>query len=157
VDVGWSGTKAKRPELDRLMGLIRQGQIDVLLLFKFDRFARSLTHLVSTLAELRERGVEFASYSEQIDTSTSTGKLMFGVLAAFGEFERDIISERVKAGLAAARKRGKTLGREKLDEKTAIQARKLREEGQSYRQIAKALRISHGIVPALLARSEVHS
>ena len=100
-----SGATRSRPELDRLMEEVRQGKVDVVLVWAFDRFARSTSHLVNTLEEFQALGVDFISYRQQIDTSTPAGKLTFTVLAAIAEFEREIIRERVKSGMAAAKAR----------------------------------------------------
>ncbi len=105
-----SGTKASRPALDELMGDARKRKMDIVLVWRFDRFARSVSHLLQALEAFRTVGIEFASLSEQIDTSTPTGKMTFTVLGAVAELERSLIVERVM-GLQSARKKGKRLGR----------------------------------------------
>jgi DNA invertase Pin-like site-specific DNA recombinase len=104
-----SGAKADRPGLEEALDFARAG--DTLVVWKLDRLGRSLPHLLETIAGLQERGAGFKSLTEQIDTTTSGGKLIFHVFAALAEFERDVIRERTRAGLAAARARGRTGGR----------------------------------------------
>ena len=108
VDEGVSGSKESRPELNRLMADARQRQFDIVLVWKIDRFGRSLKHLVNALADLDAYGVAFASLKDNLDLSTPSGRLMFGIIAAMAEFERSLIQERVKAGLHHARRNGKT-------------------------------------------------
>ena len=102
-----SGAKADRPGLEEALNFARAG--DTLVVWKLDRLGRSLPHLLETVAGLQKRGVGFKSLTEQIDTTTSGGKLIFHIFASLAEFERDIISERTNAGLAAARARGRTV------------------------------------------------
>jgi DNA invertase Pin-like site-specific DNA recombinase len=106
VDVGISGTKEKRPELDRLMVDGHKRRFDVVVVWRFDRFARSVSHLLRALETFRSLGIEFDSFSEQMDTTTPTGKTVFTVLGAVAELERSLIVERVKAGLRNARAKG---------------------------------------------------
>src|SRR5713226_4883251 len=98
VDVGISGTKEKRPELDRLMADAHRRRFDCVVVWKFDRFARSVSHLLRALETFKAQGIEFVSFSEQMDTSTPAGKMVFTVLGAVAELERSLIVERVKAG-----------------------------------------------------------
>src|SRR6266446_2783766 len=114
VDVGISGSKEKRPELDRLMADAHRRRFDCVVVWKFDRFARSVSHLLRALETFKAQGIEFVSFSEQLDTSTPAGKLVFTVLGAVAELERSLIVERVKAGLRNARAKGKTLGRPQI-------------------------------------------
>src|ERR671916_533654 len=107
-----SGAKAERPGLDEVLGYLRQG--DTLVVWRLDRLGRSLQHLIEVVAALAERGIGFKSLTEQIDTTTPGGKLVFHVFGALAEFERDLIRERTHAGLAAARARGRTGGRPKV-------------------------------------------
>ncbi len=110
-----SGTKADRPVLAEVLGYLRPG--DTLVVWRLDRLGRSLRHLIETIAALAERGIGFKSLTEQIDTTTPGGKLIFHVFGALAEFERDLIRERTHAGLAAARARGRKGGRpKKLDD-----------------------------------------
>lgn len=111
VDVGVSGIKSKRPELDRLLDDARKRRIDVVCVWKLDRFGRSIQHLINTLEELQGLGVSFVSYMESLDFTSATGKLMFNILASFSQFERDIIAERVRAGMANAKRKGIKIGR----------------------------------------------
>src|SRR6202166_3710165 len=111
VDIGISGTKAKRPELDRLMADAHRRRFDAVVVWKFDRFARSVSHLLRALETFSVLGVEFVSLSEQVDTSTPMGKMVFTVLGAVAELERSLIVERVRAGMRNARAKGKQLGR----------------------------------------------
>lgn len=111
TDIGISGSKDRRPELDRMMADARAGRIDVVAVWRFDRFARSVQHLVAALNEFRTLGVEFLSLHEQIDTNVAMGRAMFHVIAAMAELERELIRERVQAGVDRARLKGKVLGR----------------------------------------------
>jgi DNA invertase Pin-like site-specific DNA recombinase len=114
VDIGISGTKEKRPELDRLMSDAHRRRFDAVIVWKFDRFARSVSHLLRALESFKAQGIEFVSFSEQLDTSTPAGKLVFTVLGAVAELERSLIVERVRAGMRNARARGKQIGRPPL-------------------------------------------
>ncbi len=111
VDVGFSGAKEKRPELDRLMADAHRRRFDSVLCWKFDRFARSVSHLLRALDTFRSLGIDFISFSEQLDTSTPTGKMVFTVLGAVAELERSLIVERVRAGMRNARVKGRRIGR----------------------------------------------
>ena len=140
VDVGISGTKEKRPALDRLMADAHHRKFDVVVVWRFDRFARSVSHLLRALETFQALGIEFVSLSEQMDTSTPTGKMVFTVLGAVAELERSLIVERVKAGLRNARAKGKTLGRPRA----VVDARKiatLRAQGRSWRDISQTMKI----------------
>jgi DNA invertase Pin-like site-specific DNA recombinase len=106
-----SGTKSSRPELDELMADAKKRKMDIVLVWRFDRFARSVSHLLQALEMFRTVGIEFVSISEQVDTSTPTGKMVFTVLGAVAELERSLIAERVRMGLQSAKKKGKRLGR----------------------------------------------
>lgn len=111
VDRGVSGSKESRPELDRMIAAARKREIDVVLVWKLDRFARSLKHLVTAVADFEALGVEFVSLRDTIDLTTPAGRLMFQVIGAMAEFERSLIRERVIAGVQRARAKGKRLGR----------------------------------------------
>src|ERR1700731_4375228 len=107
VDVGISGTKEKRPRLDQLMADAHRRRFDAVVVWKFDRFARSVSHLLRALETFKALGIDFVSLSEQVDTSTQTGKMVFTVLGAVAELERSLIVERVRAGIKNARAKGK--------------------------------------------------
>jgi DNA invertase Pin-like site-specific DNA recombinase len=111
VDNGISGTKERRPQLDRLLDAARKRQIDLIVVWKLDRFGRSLKQLVNTLEELSSLGIGFISYQDNLDLTTPQGRLMFHIIGSMAEFERELIRERVKAGLDNARRKGKRLGR----------------------------------------------
>lgn len=145
VDVGISGTKEKRPELDRLLGDAHRRRFDAVVVWRFDRFARSVSHLLRALENFQALGVEFVSLSEQLDTSTPTGKMVFTVLGAVAELERSLIVERVKAGLRNARAKGKTLGRpRKIVDSSQIAL--LRAQGLGWKKIAKQMGFGVGTV-----------
>jgi DNA invertase Pin-like site-specific DNA recombinase len=138
VDVGISGTKEKRPELDRLMADAHRRRFDAVVVWKFDRFARSVSHLLRALETFKAQGIEFVSFSEQLDTSTPAGKLVFTVLGAVAELERSRIVERVKAGLRNAKAKGKRLGRPRVIVDGAKIAA-LRSDGLSWAKISKQM------------------
>lgn len=138
VDAGISGAKEKRPELDRLMADAHRRKFDAVIVWRFDRFARSVSHLLRALETFNSLGIAFVSLSEQIDTTTPAGKLVFTVLGAVAELERSLIAERVRAGLRNARAKGKRLGRPRK----IVDARRialLRAQGRGWRAIARAL------------------
>ena len=111
IDEGVSGSRERRPALDRLMVGAKRRAFDAVVVFRFDRFARSVSHLARALDEFRALGIEFVSLHEAVDTSTPMGRAMFHIAGAFAELEREIIRERVKAGLANAKRRGRKVGR----------------------------------------------
>ena len=111
VDAGVSGAKDSRPELNRLLAEAHRREFDAVVVWKFDRFARSVSHLLRALETFRSLGIDFVSLSEQVDTSTPTGKMVFTVLGAVAELERSLITERVRAGLRNAKAKGRRLGR----------------------------------------------
>jgi len=143
VDVGISGSKEKRPELDRLMADAHRRRFDCVVVWKFDRFARSVSHLLRALETFKSQGIEFVSFSEQMDTSTPAGKMVFTVLGAVAELERSLIVERVKAGLRNARAKGKRLGRPKrvVDVRRIAE---LRSRGAGWKRIAAEMEIGVG-------------
>ncbi len=141
IDQGVSGSKDSRPELNRLMADAHKRRFDVVCVWKFDRFARSVSHLLRALETFQALGIEFVSLSEQLDTSTPTGKMVFTVLGAVAELERSLIAERVKAGLRNAKAKGKRLGRpRKMVDPSKIA--NLRAQGRSWRTIARQLGMS---------------
>lgn len=111
LDLGVSGSKQSRPGLDLMMADARKHRFDMVLVARFDRFARSVSHLLRALEEFNKLDIDFVSLSESIDTSTPMGKLVFTILGAVAELERNLIRERVQAGVDRARKQGKALGR----------------------------------------------
>src|SRR5271168_657903 len=128
VDKGISGASDSRPELNRLMADANRRRFDVVAVWKFDRFARSVSHLLRALETFRSLGIEFISVSESIDTSTPAGKMVFTVLGAVAELERSLIGERVKAGLRNAKAKGKKLGRPALKTLNKVEIRQLRQD-----------------------------
>jgi DNA invertase Pin-like site-specific DNA recombinase len=152
--VDWmTGTKDRRPELDRLMADAHKRKFDVVAVWKFDRFARSVSHLLRALETFKALGIDFVSYSEQMDTSTPAGKLCFVVLGAVAELERSLIVERVKAGLRNAKAKGKSLGRPRtiVD---GVRIGRLRSQGRTVREIASELGYSRSLVHKTLANSD---
>jgi DNA invertase Pin-like site-specific DNA recombinase len=152
IDAGVSGTKDRRPELDKLMQDAHKRKFDVVAVWKFDRFARSVSHLLRALDTFRALGIEFVSLSESLDTATPAGRMVFTVLGAVAELERSLIAERVRAGLRNARAKGMKLGRPvlRLDRVRIV---RLRAEGRSLREIATELGCSHALVHKSLADS----
>jgi DNA invertase Pin-like site-specific DNA recombinase len=152
VDVGQSGAKDSRPELNKLMDDARKRQFDAVVCWRFDRFARSTKHLLSALEEFRSLGIQFISYQENVDTSTPLGQALFTIVSAVAQLERDLIRERVTAGIRNARVNGKKLGRPKssVDHERIFQ---LKAQGQSLRQIAANLGVGYGTVRARLLSS----
>lgn len=142
-DEGIRGSKDSRPALDRLMKDARARKFDVVVVARFDRFARSVSHLLRALEEFSHLGVNFVSLSESIDTSTPMGKMIFTVLGAVAELERNLIRERVNMGIARARRQGKHLGRPRV-EVDPLQVVGLRARGCSWNQIAAQLGIGRG-------------
>lgn len=135
-----SGSKERRPGLDALMGDARRGLFDVVVVWRFDRFARSVKQLVLALEEFRALGIDFISHQEALDTSTPMGKAMFTIIAAMAELERGIIRERVVSGLEHARRNGTRSGRSVGRPKVVFrrdQVQELRDQGKSWRQIAR--------------------
>jgi DNA invertase Pin-like site-specific DNA recombinase len=142
-DEGVSGSRESRPALDSLLRDARRRKFDAVLVWKLDRLGRSLVHLVRLLQDLRSLGVELISYSEGLDFTTTTGKLLYQVISAFAEFERDCIRERVTAGLRNARAKGKRLGRPRVIVDLSRIAT-LRAQGRSWREITAETGISKG-------------
>jgi DNA invertase Pin-like site-specific DNA recombinase len=135
VDAGISGAKDRRPALDRLMADAHRRWFDNVAVWKFDRFARSVSHLLRALDTFRVLGIEFVSLSESLDTATPAGRMVFTILGAVAELERSLIVERVRAGLRNARAKGRRLGRPKVSIDSArIVA--LRRVGRSWSEIA---------------------
>jgi DNA invertase Pin-like site-specific DNA recombinase len=147
-----SGAKADRPGLKALMADVRQRKVDVVLVWAFDRFARSSKQLLVAVEEFEALGVDFIAYNQHIDTTTPQGKLFFTITAAFAEFERSMISQRVRAGQATAKAKGKHIGRpfKKGAHVKAAQIHELRQRGLSIRAIGKATGASVGTVHGVL-------
>jgi DNA invertase Pin-like site-specific DNA recombinase len=138
-----TGSKDSRPSLNRLMADAGQRKFDAVLVWKLDRFGRSLRHLVNALAELEAIGLTFISLRDNLDLSTPSGRLMFQIIGAMAEFERSLIQERVKAGLRNAKAKGRRLGRPRADvDESRIEA--LRASGASWRAIAEKLGVGVG-------------
>jgi DNA invertase Pin-like site-specific DNA recombinase len=150
VDIGISGTKEKRPELDRLMSDAHKRRFDVVCVWRFDRFARSVSHLLRALETFKALGIDFVSFSEQMDTSTPAGKMVFTVLGAVAELERSLIVERVRAGMRNARAKGKLIGRPAKTHLDQSARRSIWEAhkrgGMSLRQLATQFSTSLGTV-----------
>src|SRR5215467_14519698 len=136
VDVGESGAKDSRPQLNELMSAARKRQIDAILVWRFDRFARSTKHLLLALEEFHSLGIQFISYQENTDTRSPLGQALFTIVSVVSQLERDLIRERVSAGIRNARACGKQLGRPRriVNQEEVL---RLREQGASLRQIAK--------------------
>jgi DNA invertase Pin-like site-specific DNA recombinase len=141
VDAGVSGTKDSRPELNRLMADAKRRRFDVVLVWKLDRFGRSMRHLVNALAEFESLGIAFVSLSDNLDLSTASGRLMFNIIGAMAEFERELIRERVRAGMKNARAKGTRIGRPHVSVDAARIAT-LRASGVSWRTIERELGVS---------------
>jgi len=150
VDAGISGAKDSRPELNKLMADAHRRRFDAVVVWKFDRFARSVSHLLRALENFNALGVGFVSLSEQIDTRTPTGKMVFTVLGAVAELERSLMAERVRAGLRNAKAKGTRLGRPRISVDASRVAR-LRAEGRTVREIAVTLGVSRSLVHKTLA------
>lgn len=146
LDVGISGAKDRRPQLDRLMADAHKRKFDCVIVWKFDRFARSVSHLLRALETFNALGIGFVSLSESLDTSTPTGKMIFTVLGAVAELERSLIAERVRAGVRNARAKGKRLGRPPVDPSVTrartAKVMELRQAGKSFVEVGETLGIS---------------
>jgi DNA invertase Pin-like site-specific DNA recombinase len=127
-DQGVSGASSNRPALNELLKACRRGSVDVVVVWKFDRFARSLKQLMSGLETCRALGIDFVSVTEAVDTSLPAGELVFQMIGAVAQFERSLIRERVRSGLANARANGKTLGRPPIRRLTPAETRELRRQ-----------------------------
>jgi len=152
TDNGVSGSTDNRPALNELMDDAKKRKFGVVLVWRFDRFARSTKHLILALEEFRNLGVDFVSYQENIDTSSPLGSAIFTIISAVAQLERDIIAERVKAGLRRAKENGKKLGRPRA-EVSKGEIYRLHSHGLSLRQIATQLNISKSTVARYLTQS----
>lgn len=146
TDAGITGTRARRPGLDAMLAAVRYRNIEVVVVSRFDRLGRSVVNLYELLREMTELGVRVVAVNQAIDTGTSNGRAMFGMLAVFAEFERDLIRERIQAGMAAARARGKKPGRPRVEVAGGLVAQVaiMRAQGLCYATIAKELGVSVG-------------
>jgi DNA invertase Pin-like site-specific DNA recombinase len=154
VDDGFSGKKDSRPQLNRMMRDAHARRFDVVICWRFDRFSRSVSHLCRALETFHALDIQFVSMIEQVDTTTPTGKLVFTILGAVAEGERNLIAERVRSGLRNARAKGKILGRPKKDV-DVFRIKALRASGTSWRKIANTMGLSVGTVYAA-ARTQSH-
>lgn len=145
------GSGAKhRPQREELMKAARRREVDYIVVWKLDRWGRSVADLVTTLAELRDLGIGFVSLTEALDFTTPSGRAMAGLLSVFAEFERDMLRERVKAGIAQARAEGRAHGRPRTAATKVAEVKKLYKKGWNKSQIARELEISRGSVIAML-------
>jgi DNA invertase Pin-like site-specific DNA recombinase len=153
VDAGVSGAKDRRPALDAMLHAVRRREVDLVAVVKLDRLARSVRHLTTLAAELEALGVDLVVVDQGVDTSTPAGKLLFHVLASIAEFERALIIERTRAGLAAARRRGTHCGRPRTatTSELAARAQRMRGAGQGTGYIAVVLGVSERSVRRMLA------
>ena len=154
VDNGISGSIKKRPALDKLMEDAKKKKFDIVLVWRFDRFARSSRHLVEALHTFKHLGIDFISYNENIDTSSPLGEAIFTIISAMSQLERDIIRERVKAGLKNAKNIGTKLGRPKV-KVSASKAKEMQNNGLSVRSIAKELNTSPATISRILNNQSV--
>jgi DNA invertase Pin-like site-specific DNA recombinase len=152
VDIGVSGSKESRPELNRLMHDAHLRRYDTLVVWKLDRLGRSLKHLVTTIEDLAAYGVSFVSLRDNLDLSTPSGRLMMHTIGAMAEFERELIKERVTAGIQAARKRGVRFGRPRTYV-SPDKMQRMRDEGTPWRAIARRLNIGTGTAVRALQRA----
>ena len=141
-----SGASETRSGFNRMMEDVRKRRVDVVLVWKFDRFARSTRMLLGALDEFHALGVDFISFTENVDTTTPLGKAMFTIIGAMAEFEREIIRSRVMAGLDRAKARGVKLGRPAISAEDIQEIRKLHHQGHSIRKIAGQVNLSIGVI-----------
>jgi DNA invertase Pin-like site-specific DNA recombinase len=139
-----SGTREDRPQYQRLLEAARKRQLDVILVWRYDRFARSTHALVNALKEFHRLGVDFISHQENVDTTTPQGELIFTIMASLAQFESTLISERVKAGMARAKAQGKRIARAPIPKKMQSRIAVLHAQGLSISQISKQLGIGYG-------------
>jgi len=148
ADEGISGAKESRPALNRLMAMVENGEVEQVIVFSFSRFARSTSHLLKGLKTFKDHGTRFISITESIDTNSPLGVALYTILGALAQLEREMIIERVRAGLANARAKGKKIGRVK--KRNSMLIRSLVDAKLSYREIARIAKCSHGSVHAEL-------
>ena len=152
VDNGISGSKKSRPELNRLMADATRRKFDVVLVWKFDRFARSTSHLLMALETFQNLKIDFVSLTEGIDTFTPVGAMVSTIVGAVGQMERELIRERIRTGVRNARAKGKRLGRPKVAVDASTVA-SMHAAGHSYRAVATALGVSVGSIHAAVQQS----
>jgi DNA invertase Pin-like site-specific DNA recombinase len=148
ADEGISGAKENRPALNKLMTMVENDQVEQIIVFSFSRFARSTSHLLKGLQKFKEKNTRFISITESIDTNSPLGLALYTILGALAQLEREMICERVRAGMANARAKGKIIGRTK--KRNSVLIRSLIEAKLSYREIARIAKCSHGSVHAEL-------
>ena len=154
IDDGISGAKGRdqRPGFDRLFQMIQRREVEVVMAWSIDRLGRSIQHLASFMTEVQTVGVDLYIHQQAINTATPAGRMVFGIFSALGEYERELIQERINAGLARARAEGKKLGRPSNVNASVITSVKLlREKGHSIHNIAKSLHIGVGTTQKILA------
>ena len=139
-----SGKDDKRKQYQAMLDAARKRKIDVVLVWRYDRFARSTQALVNALKEFQSLGVDFVSYQENIDTTTAQGELIFNIMASLAQFESNLISQRVKAGMARAKAQGKRISRPPISKAKQEEIKKLYEQKYSIRKISKQVGISYG-------------
>jgi DNA invertase Pin-like site-specific DNA recombinase len=144
ADEGISGTKQSRPALDRMMAAVEAGEIDTVIVFAFSRYARSVSHMLKGLEVFKKNGTNFVSLTEKLDLNTSLGHVVFVIISAIAQLERDLIAERVRNGLANARAKGRQIGRKKT--RNSVLIRSLLDAGLTFREIARLAKCSHGSV-----------
>ena len=157
ADEGVSGSKGrdKRPQFDALLKAVAQRKVDMVAAWSVDRLGRSLQHLVGTLGDLRASGVDLYLHKQALDTSTPSGRAMFQMLGVFSEFEREMICERVRAGMATAKAKGKTIGRPRVPEATLQRIRQLRAEGMGMRKVAREVGCGVSLIQRMEAADSV--
>jgi len=146
ADENQSGTKSSRPALDRMMRAVENGEIETVIVFAFSRYARSVSHMLKGLEVMRKSKTNFVSLTEKLDLNTSLGHVVFVIISAIAQLERDLIAERVRNGLAAAKARGKHIGRVRKRNDALIH--QLLKANLSFREIARIAKCSHGSVSA---------
>ena len=146
IDEGYTGANTKRPAFAEMRYDAKKRKFDILLVWKLDRLSRSLKDLINTLDELGSLGINFISYDNNLDTTTPTGKLVFQIIGAVAEFEKEIIRERVIAGLENAKQKGKQLGRPKIQDGILEKAKEMKKQGMSFRKIEKQLGVGEGTI-----------
>jgi DNA invertase Pin-like site-specific DNA recombinase len=153
VDQGISGTKDSRPQLDRLMEDAHKRRFDVIVVWKFDRFARSVSHLLRALETFRALGIEFVSLTEQVDTTTPTGKMVFTILGSVSELERTLIVERVRAGMRNAKAKGKHIGRPVKKMLSSAEVEQIRMMRRKENASVRGLSLRFGVTQFLIRRA----